>query len=255
MYKLKWKSKLYSTVLILILLGIWQISANANIINTFLFSSPVEIIKDIYVMFSTNYVQPNIAFTMYAAFMGLIYGTVFGVIVAFVFGVNNLLSDIFEPIFIGINGLPKLALGPLFIVWFGISITSKIVMASIMVFFLVFFNAYAGFKNIDIQLVNTLKLMGATKFQVIQKVVLPSCIPWIIASLRAGVGTAVLGAIVGEYLGSTAGLGYLVQSAGGVFNITRVFACIFILMIIMSILDALVKLMGKKILRWQPQNN
>ena len=179
-------------------------------------------------------------------------GAAAGTIVALIVGENQVLARIIEPILVGIHGLPLLALGPLFVVWFGIGIKSKIVMATISVFFLVFFNIYAGIKDVDVQLIQTLKLMRASKFQIMQKVILPSCIPWMMASLKAGVGGAVLGAIVGEYLGATAGLGWVIQMAGGYYNITRVIACVIILMVIMFILNAIVSWIDRKVLVWRP---
>ena len=206
-------------------------------------------------MFSTGYIMPHIGITLYAAFLGLFYGIVLGTAIALIVGNNRVLAHILEPIFVGIHGLPLLALGPLFVVWFGIGIKSKIFMATISVFFLVFFNIYAGFKDVDIQLIQTLKLMRASKIQLMTKVILPSCIPWLIASLKAGVGAAVLGAIVGEYLGATAGLGWVIQSAGGYYNITRVIACVIVLMVIMFILNAIVSWIDRKALKWRPSIN
>ena len=199
--------------------------------------------------------MPHIGITLYAAFLGLFYGIVLGTAIALIVGNNRVLAHILEPIFVGIHGLPLLALGPLFVVWFGIGIKSKIFMATISVFFLVFFNIYAGFKDVDIQLIQTLKLMRASKIQLMTKVILPSCIPWLIASLKAGVGAAVLGAIVGEYLGATAGLGWVIQSAGGYYNITRVIACVIVLMVIMFILNAIVSWIDRKALKWRPSIN
>ncbi|HGM3508673.1 TPA: ABC transporter permease [Clostridioides difficile] len=243
--------KCYCLIFIALFLIIWEYLSDNNMINTFFFSSPLNIIKDLISMFSTGEIWPHIYITLKASLFGLFYGVVFGVIIAFLFGNIPLLADIFDPILVGLYGLPKLSLGPLFIIWFGIGLQAKIFMAAIMVFFLVFFNAYAGFKNVDINLINTLKIMGASKLQIIQKVILPSCIPWIMASLRSGAGASVLGAIVGEYLGSNQGLGWMVQSAGGVYNITRVLSCIFLMMFIMSMLDYILKHVEKRILRWR----
>ena len=206
-------------------------------------------------MFSRGYIMPHIGISLFAAFLGLFYGIVLGTAIALIVGNNRVLAHILEPIFVGIHGLPLLALGPLFVVWFGIGIKSKIFMATISVFFLVFFNIYAGFKDVDIQLIQTLKLMRASKIQLMTKVILPSCIPWLIASLKAGVGAAVLGAIVGEYLGATAGLGWVIQSAGGYYNITRVIACVIVLMVIMFILNAIVSWIDRKALKWRPSIN
>lgn len=252
MDKTKFKSRCYLIILLIAFVIIWQILADKEMINPLFFSSPKAVWADIVEMFSTGYIFPHIGITLYAAFLGLFYGIVFGTLTALIVGNNKVLAHILEPIFVGIHGLPLLALGPLFVVWFGIGIKSKIFMATISVFFLVFFNIYAGFKDVDIQLIQTLKLMRATKIQIMMKVILPSCVPWLIASLKAGVGAAVLGAIVGEYLGATAGLGWVIQMAGGYYNITRVIACVILLMIIMFILNAVVSWIDRKALKWRP---
>ena len=255
MDKTKLKSRCYLVILLAVFIAAWQVLADRGMINPLFFSSPKQVLADMAEMFSTGYIMPHIGITLYAAFLGLFYGIVLGTAIALIVGNNRVLAHILEPIFVGIHGLPLLALGPLFVVWFGIGIKSKIFMARISVFFLVFFNIYAGFKDVDIQLIQTLKLMRASKIQLMTKVILPSCIPWLIASLKAGVGAAVLGAIVGEYLGATAGLGWVIQSAGGYYNITRVIACVIVLMVIMFILNAIVSWIDRKALKWRPSIN
>ena len=255
MDKTKLKSRCYLVILLAVFIAAWQVLADRGMINPLFFSSPKQVLADMAEMFSTGYIMPHIGITLYAAFLGLFYGIVLGTAIALIVGNNRVLAHILEPIFVGIHGLPLLALGPLFVVWFGIGIKSKIFMATISVFFLVFFNIYAGFKDVDIQLTQTLKLMRASKIQLMTKVILPSCIPWLIASLKAGVGAAVLGAIVGEYLGATAGLGWVIQSAGGYYNITRVIACVIVLMVIMFILNAIVSWIDRKALKWRPSIN
>ena len=255
MDKTKLKSRCYLVILLAVFIAAWQVLADRGMINPLFFSSPKQVLADMAEMFSTGYIMPHIGITLYAAFLGLFYGIVLGTAIALIVGNNRVRAHILEPIFVGIHGLPLLALGPLFVVWFGIGIKSKIFMATISVFFLVFFNIYAGFKDVDIQLIQTLKLMRASKIQLMTKVILPSCIPWLIASLKAGVGAAVLGAIVGEYLGATAGLGWVIQSAGGYYNITRVIACVIVLMVIMFILNAIVSWIDRKALKWRPSIN
>ena len=255
MDKTKLKSRCYLVILLAVFIAAWQVLADRGMINPLFFSSPKQVLADMAEMFSTGYIMPHIGITLYAAFLGLFYGIVLGTAIALIVGNNRVLAHILEPIFVGIHGLPLLALGPLFVVWFGIGIKSKIFMATISVFFLVFFNIYAGFKDVDIQLIQTLKLMRASKIQLMTKVILPSCIPWLIASLKAGVGAAVLGAIVGEYLGATAGLGWVIQSAGGYYTITRVIACVIVLMVIMFILNAIVSWIDRKALKWRPSIN
>lgn len=250
--KAKQRSRYYLAVLLVLFVAAWQALADKGMINLLFFSSPRQVWGDLAEMFSTGYLFPHIGVTLYAAAAGLFYGIVLGMLTAFVVGNNRVLAYILESIFVGINGLPLLALGPLFVVWFGIGVKSKIFMATISVFFLVFFNVYAGFKNVDVQLIQTLKLMRANRLQIVTKLILPSCLPWLLASLKAGVGAAVLGAIVGEYLGSTAGLGWVIQTAGGYYNITRVIACVIVLMVVMYLLNALVSWIDRVVLKWRP---
>ncbi len=252
MNKTKLQSRIYLLIIMITMISIWQVFSNKGIINILYFSSPKEIVKDLIEIFSTGYIFPHIGVTFYAAFMGLIYGLVFGTIAAFIVGNSKLLEQIVEPVLVAINGVPLLALGPLFVFWFGIGIKSKIVMATITVFFRVFFNMYAGFKDVDIQLIQTLQLMRANKMQIITKVIMPSGIPWLLASLKASVGAASLGAIIGEYLGSSSGLGWVIQTASGYYNITRVISCIIVLMAIIFLLDRIVSWFDKKALKWRP---
>lgn len=239
------------SVLVLFLI-LWQYLANTGRINTFFFSSPIEVIKDFILLFTTGRIWLHLGVTVVEAFSGLFIGLVMGVVFAFLFGNFKILNLVFDPIFVAIYGLPKLALGPLFVIWFGLGLKSKVIMSTLLVFFLVFFNAYAGFRDVNAELINTLKLMGANRMQIVKKVTLPSCVPWIIASLRSGIGAAVGGAIMGEYLGTNKGLGFLVQTAGANYDITRVMSVILIMCILMLMLDALGKKMEKVILKWRP---
>ena len=243
----------HSLLFIAFMLIAWQIASNKSLIDTFHFSSPLAIVKDLVGLFANGEIWPHIFITFGVSFLGLIYGTVAGILVAFLFGNFKILAKIFDPILVGLYGLPKLALGPLIIIWFGIGIKAKIFMSLLMVFFLVFFNAYAGFKDTAADLINTLRMMGASKIQIISKVTLPSCIPWIVTSLRTGAGAAVMGTIVGEYLGSSKGMGWMIQAAGGVYNITRVLSCIAILFIIMSFIDLLLRQMEARVLVWRQE--
>lgn len=252
MDKVKLKSRLGLLLILSAFLAVWQISSDRGVIDPLFFSSPTKVAIDLVEIFKTGYIFPHIKITFYAAFVGLTYGIVFGTLTAFIVGNSKVLIRIVEPIFVAINGIPLLALGPLFVFWFGLGIKSKIFMAAINVFFRVFFNMYAGVRDVDVQLIQTLQLMRANKFQIMTKVVMPSCVPWLLASLKTGVGAAALGAIVGEYLGSSAGLGWVVQTAGGYYNITRVISCVIVIMVIMFMLDRIVSWIDRKALRWRP---
>lgn len=250
--KNKITSNLGTLAIVAVFLAVWELLASYKLIDIFFFSKPSTVLMDLKKLFLTGEILPHIKITMQEALTGLAVGSIVGVIIAFIFGQIPIIARVFDPIIMALYGIPKLALGPLFIMWFGLGLQSKIFLATLMVFFLVFFNAYAGFKNVEPGLINAVKLMGGTKGQIIRKVVLPSCLPWIMAGLRGGIGSALLGAIVGEYLGSNSGLGWMVEYAGGMFDITRVISCIVVLMVIMAVMNTVLKLLEKRLLKWQP---
>ncbi|MDF9407692.1 ABC transporter permease [Pelotomaculum isophthalicicum JI] len=233
-------------------LSLWEMLAGRGVIDYFFFSKPSAILLDLKTLFVTGQIWPHIIITLQETFWGLVIGSAAGIIVAFIFGQFNLIAGIFDPIVMALYGIPKLALGPLFILWFGLGIKAKIFISTFAVFFLVFFSAYAGFRSVEPSLISTVKLMGATKGQIMRKVVFPSCMPWIMAGLRAGIGASLLGAIVGEYIGSNRGLGWMVLTAGGMYDTTRVFSSILILTMIIAIMNGGLKLLEKRVLKWRP---
>lgn len=248
----KWVGRIGPLVIVALFLCFWQRMAGSGRINTFFFSSPVEVLLDFVELFATGRIWTHLWVTVIEAMAGLGIGLVAGVLIAFLFGNFHILSLLFDPIFVAIYGLPKLALGPLFVIWFGLGLESKIVMSTLMVFFLIFFNAYAGFRDVNRELISTLRLMGATRVQIALKVTLPSCVPWILASLRSGMGAAVGGAIIGEYLGTNKGLGFLIQTAGANYDIARVMSVILVMSLLMMLLDTVCKLLERLILKWRP---
>ena len=147
------------------------------------------------------------------------------------------------PLMTGLNGLPKLALGPLFIIWFGLGLQSKVLISALMVFFIFAFNLYSGVRSVDPALVAAVRLLGGSRWQVLGTVIWPACLPWL--------GLALSGAIVGEYLGSTQGMGWLLSAAGDVYNAQRVLCCVLVLVVIIVLLDGVVRLLERRLLRWQ----
>jgi len=231
---------------------LWELLAASGIIDTFFFGQPSAIALDMKEAFITGEILPHIIITMEEALAGLVIGTLTGIITAYILEKLETTAQVIDPIIMAFYGIPKLALGPIFILWFGLGMKSKIVLAALMVFFLVFFNAYAGFRNVDKVLINTVKLMGANSRQITFKVVLPSAVPWLMAGIKAGLGAALLGAVVGEYIGASAGLGWMVEFAGSMFDIARVFTCIIVLMTIMAILNAALNYVERRLLKWRP---
>lgn len=239
-------------VLILSILLVWELLARFNLIDTFFFGQPTAIALDIQEAFVTGEIIPHIKITLGEALAGLFLGTVIGIFAAYVLCKLDMTARILDPIIMAFYGIPKLALGPIFILWFGLGVQSKIFLAALMVFFLVFFNAYAGFKNVDQALINAVRLMGASSRQVTVKVVLPSAVPWLMAGIKAGLGAALLGAVVGEYIGASAGLGWMVEFAGSMYDIPRVFTCIIVLMVLMALLNAGLGFVERRLLKWHP---
>lgn len=251
----KLKNRSASFIIIAVFLIFWEMTVRLNMSDPFFVSQPTAIFSDFISIITTGKILPHVAITLYEALTGLVIGGTAGIILAFILGRFQRASKILDPIIISLYGIPKLTLAPLFILWFGLGIESKIFLATVEVLFLVFFNTYAGYKSVDTNLVNAVKLMGAKETQIMKKVIFPSCVPWILASLRAGFGVALIGALVGEYMGSSRGLGWMVQYASGMFDITRILTCILVLMIIMGVLNYCLKLLEEKTLKWRPSNN
>lgn len=247
-------SRVGTLLLVVLVLLLWELLAREKLIDLFFFSQPTAILNDLVKLFVSGEIWPHVLITLQETLMGLVIGTAVGIILAFVFGVLDFVARVLDPIVVALYGIPKLALAPMFILWFGLGVQAKILMATLMVFFLAFFNAYAGFRSVEPSLINTVKLMGANRVQVMVKVVFPSCLPWIMAGLRAGLGAALLGAIAGEYLGARQGLGWMVVNAGGMYDITRVFSAVLVLVLIITTMNAGLKLLEKRVLRWRPSD-
>ncbi len=233
-------------------LAAWELLTRLGLIDPFFMGQPTAILEDMVSAFATGEIIPHIVVTLKEALAGLFIGAVAGIGLAIVLDKAETLSRVLDPIIMAFYGIPKLALGPIFILWFGLGMKSKIFLAALMVFFLVLFNAYAGFRNVDRALIDAARLMGAKKGQIMRKVVLPSSAPWLLAGMKAGLGAALLGAVVGEYIGANAGLGWMVEYAGGMYDIPRVFTCIITLMLLMAGLNALLGLAEKRLLKWRP---
>jgi NitT/TauT family transport system permease protein len=230
----------------------WELLVRIDLLDPFFMSQPTAILLDMKEAFVSGDITPHIIVTLKEALAGLLIGTVTGIASALLLEKIDLLARILDPIIMAFYGIPKLALGPIFILWFGLGMQSKIFLAALMVYFLVLFNAFAGFKNVDQTLVNAARLMGAKNGQIMRKVILPSSSPWLLAGVKAGLGAALLGAVVGEYIGANEGLGWMVEYAGGMYNIARVFTCIITLMLIMAVLNAMLGMVERYLLKWRP---
>ena len=243
------------TVLILLFLLIWEFCARKGFYNAFFTSYPSEILKDLLDFYRSGDLSKHTVITLTEAFMGLFYGTIIGIITAIIFGYFSTLGRIITPIITAISGIPQLTLAPVYVLWFGLGLTSKIFLAGLMVFFNVFFATYNAIKNIDRQLIESSNLLGASNIQTLRSVVVPACTPWILSGIRGGVGAALVGAIIGEYMGASGGFGWMITYSTSYFNIKRVMSSILILLLVGMVLNKLLDFVESKMLIWKTETS
>jgi len=244
-------------VVLVVLLGAWEIGSRMGWIDPFFFGSPSGIFKQIVDWITDGTGEPGplwqqIYVTMYEAVLGFLFGVVSGVLCGVALGVSPFLADVFQPYIKAINALPRIVLGSIFVVWLGIGLASKVMLASVLVFFVVFFNTFQGVRSVDPNLVANARVLGASRLQVVSHVVIPSAMTWIIASLHVALGLAIIGAIVGEYLGSQHGLGLVISFAQNNFNPDGVFAAMLIIGMLAIGAEWAMGLVEKRLLAWRP---
>lgn len=240
------------TVLILaVLVLVWEGAAAAGRVNVFFFSRPSLLWAEFVRLLTTGALGRHLAVTAREAALGLLFGGVLGALAGVGLGIHPRVSRALMPLMTGLNGLPKLALGPLFIIWLGLGLKSKVLIAGLMVFFLFAFNLYAGVRSVDRELTTAVKLLGGTRRQVLHKVVWPASLPWLLASLRTGLGLSMSGAIVGEYLGASRGVGWAISAAGERYDVEQVLCYVLVVVVLVILLDGVVRLLERRLLRWQ----
>jgi NitT/TauT family transport system permease protein len=231
-------------------LAIWEATA-LWWIDPFWISQPTKIVARLWTMIVTGDMFWHSAVTIWEALLGLVLGLAVGIPCGMVLAANRLLAGVIDPFLMGIYSLPRVALAPLFIIWFGIGLISKVMMAFSLVLFIFVLNTYEGLKNVDRDLIDMLRTMRAPRSTIIRKVLLPSIVPWIFAAVRIGIGLALIGAVVGELIGSNRGLGWYVEHAAGQFDTTGVFAGLITLMVLAMIANEIVKAVEKRTLTWR----
>src|SRR5450759_5041058 len=180
-------------------------------------------------------------------------GTVFGLAIGLWLALSPTASGIFDPYIKAANSMPRVILAPIFSIWFGLGIWSKVALGVTLVFFIVFFNVYQGVREVSPVVLANVRMLGASQRQLLRHVYLPSATSWVFASLHNSVGLAFVGAVVGEYLGSARGVGYLILQAEGVFDIENVFAGIVVLTLCALVLDGAVGRIERRLMKWQPR--
>ncbi len=234
---------------------LWEMLSRHNTRIAFYTSYPSEILSDLLEFALSGEMIRHVSITLKEAYLGLLYGSVAGIFVGVLFSQFSMFGKIFAPIISAIQGIPQLTLAPLYILWFGIGLKSKVVLAALMVFFNVFIATYSAIKNIDQKLIEAATLLGAGKIQIARHIVIPTSMPFILAGIRVGASICMVGAIIGEYIGSSGGLGWAVTYATSFFQIKRVMTCICILLVIGLIVSWILEKTERYLLRWRSQVN
>lgn len=239
-------------------LGAWQLGTLIGFIDPFFFGSPLGIVLRLadWFMNGTAYGSfwLQIWITLEEALLGFVVGVVSGVVVGVLLGEVPFLADVVGPYIKIVNALPRIVLGSIFVMWLGLGLPSKVLLAAVLVFFVVFFNAFQGVRSVDRNFVSNARILGASRWQVVQHVVFPSAMTWIIASLHVALGFSIIGAIVGEFLGAQNGLGLVIATAQNTFDANGVFGAMLVIGFLALGAEGIMSLIEKRLLAWKPQS-
>ncbi len=248
--------RVLQVALFVVIVGGWELSARTGLADPFFFGQPTAIAATIWRWAMRGTPQgslwDHITVTLEETVMAFLIGVVLGVVAGFALGRNRTLAAVFGPYVRMGNAIPRVILGSIFVIWLGLGMASKVALGVTLTFFVVFFNAFQGVREVDPNLVNNARVLGASPRQMSFDVMLPSALSWITSSLHISFGFALVGAVVGEFLGANRGLGYLVAAAQGAFNANGVFAAMVILSIVALIADALVTAVEHRLTPWKP---
>lgn len=247
-----------------VLIAIWHFGATvkvpAGIVSTkaffpldpFFFSTPLAVFERTWRDFATGVIWYHLGITLLETVLAFVIGAVGGVLVGFWFARQQLVAEVFDPYVKMTNALPRVVLAPIFALWLGLGIWSKVALGVTLVFFIVFFNVYQGVKEVSPTILANARMLGMSERQLLRHVYWPSALSWMFSSLHTAVGFALVGAVVGEYLGSAAGLGYRIHQAEGVFDVTGVFSGMLVLAVFVILIDTFVTAIENRLMVWRP---
>ena len=241
---------LWQTALGVAILFVWQ-GVSGRLVDNFFISNPLDVGRRLWQWTANGSIFLHLWATVYATALGFVIGAVLGAALGVWLGVSRFAARLLNPYLNALNALPKVALAPLFVLWFGLGINSKIALAAVLVLFLVFLNTFSGVRQVDQDLIDGARLMRATRAQVIMKVIVPSALSWLFAGLRVSVPYALIGAVLGEMIASNRGLGYLVQYSGAQFDTAGVFAVLIVIALLAMVLNFVVDIVENRLERWR----
>lgn len=237
-------------------LGSWELTTRLNIFDPFFFGMPSGVARRMYTWITEGTalgpLWQQVAVTMEETVLGFVAGTALGIVAGVLLGRNRMLSDVFAPFIKAANSIPRVVLGALFAISLGLDLRSKVATAAVLVFFVVFFNAFQGVREVDRNLIANARILGAGSRRMTTEVILPSALSWIIASLHISFGLALIGAVVGELWGATQGVGELIYNAEHNFDANGVFAGMALLAAVALVAEALITALENRLIRWRP---
>ena len=256
--------RLWQLALLVLVFGLWHLLTKPGLIPNFLFDNdrqaafffgePLAVFGRVWTWFvTTGEIYRHLAVTLIETVLAFAIGTGFGLGLGLWLALAPMAGAILDPYIKALNSMPRVILAPIFAVWFGLGIASKVALGVTLVFFIVFFNVYQGVKEVSPVVLANARMLGANPRQLLRHVYLPSATSWVFSSLHTSVGLAFVGSVVGEYLGSSQGVGYLILQAEGSFDINTVMAGILVLTAFALLLDALVGRVEKGLMKWQPR--
>jgi NitT/TauT family transport system permease protein len=244
--------RLYQVLLLVAMIVLWHFLVKLGVLPKFFFGEPVKVFANMFNWFATGEIWPHLGITLLETLLAFFVGLALGVVVGLWLGLSNTAALLLDPYIKALNAMPRVILGPIFVVWFGLGIWSKVMLGVTLVFCIVFFNVFQGVREVSPNILASARMLGASSRQLLRTVYLPSATSWVFSSLHTSVGMAFVGAVVGEYLGSARGVGYLILQAEAVFDVSAVFAGIIVLTIFALLLDWCVTLIEKRLLIWKP---
>jgi sulfonate transport system permease protein len=235
--------------------ALWQGLVDSGVLDSFFFSRPSDIALRLGSWLIHGTIYGHLAVTLIEAMLAFVIGTVAGIVAGFALARVELLAAVFDPYIRILNALPRVILAPIFILWFGLGIASKVALGVTLVFFIVFFNTFQGVREVDPVVLKNARMLRASEMQLMRHVYIPSALAWIFSSLHTSIGFALVGAVVGEYIGASKGIGYLVAQAQGTFDTTGVFAGLLLTSVVVLVIDMGINRIEAYLLRWRPQKD
>ena len=236
-------------------LGSWELAATLWI-DPFYYSKPSKIWDRLVGWFTAGTDFGSIWYQLWVtaeeAVLGFVIGAIAGVILGVILGRSQYLADVLAPFIKAANAVPRIVLASLFVIWFGLELTSKVATVVVLVFFAVFFNAFTGAREVDRNLIDNARILGAGRLQVLGSIVLPSATSWILSSLHTAFGFALIGAVVGEYAGAKAGIGFLIANAQGTLDSAGIYAAMIIITVVALLAEWVIGQLENRLLRWRP---